>query len=76
MHELLNVWRSSMRIGRDAAPADELREIQEDVVITSPKVYESGIITHLDLRLVDLYEDCAIDHDDTTPTPTVPELPG
>lgn len=76
MHDLLNGWRSSAWIGRDAAAADQLREVQEDVIITSPKVYESGIITSLDLRLVDLYGDCASDHDDATPTPAAPELSG
>ena len=52
-----------LRTARDTVHADCLREIQEDVVITSPKVYESGIITSLALRLVDLYGDCVIERD-------------
>jgi hypothetical protein len=66
MHELFRLWHSPARIARDTAHADCLREIQDDVVVTSPKVYESGLITNLDLRLVDLYGDCAIESDGST----------
>jgi len=74
MQGMFRLWRSPARISRDTARADCLREIQEDVVLTSPKVYESGIITRLDLRLVDLYGDCAIESDAVIPAPAAPEL--
>jgi hypothetical protein len=62
IQEKLNTWRSSAH-ARGTAYAGYLREIQDDIVIMSPKVYESGIITRLDLRLVDLYGDCIIEDD-------------
>ncbi|HEY8291924.1 MAG TPA: hypothetical protein VIG44_05530 [Thermomicrobiales bacterium] len=61
IQEMFGLWHS---LARDTAHADCLREIQEDIVVTSPKVYESGIITSLDLRLVDLYGNCAIESGD------------
>ena len=73
IQELLSGWRSPTRPSHDTAYTDYLREIQEDIVITSPKVYESGIITRLDLRLVDLYGDCTIG-DDVIPAPAEHEL--
>lgn len=50
-------------------PARVSRETDETVVLTSPKVYESGIITRLDLRLVDVYGDCAIESEDVLSAP-------
>ncbi|MHB8646517.1 MAG: hypothetical protein ACYDAR_12085 [Thermomicrobiales bacterium] len=73
MHEIFRLRHSPARVSRDTAHGDCLREIQEDVVLLSPKVYESGIITRLDLRLVDLYGDCAIESADATPTAVVHE---
>lgn len=74
IQELVSGWRSSARPSHDAAYRDCLREIQDDVVITSPKVYESGILTRLDLRLVDLYGDCTIECNDCIPAPAEHEL--
>jgi hypothetical protein len=67
MHEFFHFRYSPAHTARDTARANCLREIQEDVIIISPKVYESGIITRLDLRLVDLYGDCAMVSDDVNP---------
>jgi hypothetical protein len=72
IQEKLSAWRSSAH-ARGTAYAGHLREIQDDVAIISPKIYESGIITRLDLRLVDLYGDCIIE-DDAIPTSTEHEL--
>lgn len=55
---MFSLWRPAARASRGT---------DEDVVITAPKVYESGIITSLDLRLVDLYGDCAIERHDPAP---------
>ncbi len=51
---------------------DLLREIQVDMGVTSPKVYESGVITSLDLHLVNLYDACevAVCPNPPTPVPT------
>jgi hypothetical protein len=67
MREMFIPWRSTPRISRDTAHADCLREIGTDVVLTSPKVYESGLVTNFDLRLVDLYGDCAFESRNLTP---------
>jgi hypothetical protein len=67
MREMFSLRRSAPRVARDTAHADCLREIGADVVLTSPKVYESGLLTSLDLRLVDLYGDCAFESRDLTP---------
>lgn len=72
MQEMFRLWHSPARISRDTAHADCLREIQEDVTITSPKIYESGILTRLDLRLVDLYGDCVIESNDAIPASVAP----
>ncbi|MGI8856442.1 MAG: hypothetical protein ACR2JW_11875 [Thermomicrobiales bacterium] len=58
---MFSLRRLTPHVSRDTAHADCLREIGEDIVLTSPKVYESGLITSLDLRLVDLYGDCAFE---------------
>jgi len=63
---MFSLRRPTPRASDDTAHTDCLRAIQEDIVITSPKVYESGLITSLDLRLVDLYGDCAFESRDTT----------
>ena len=70
--ERLSGWRSSAH-ARDTVYGGCLHDIQDDVMLTSPKIYESGIITRLDLRLVDLYGDCLI-ADDTLPAPAEHEL--
>jgi hypothetical protein len=67
MREMFSLRRSTPRISRDTAHADCLREIGADVVLISPKVYESGLLTSLDLRLVDLYGDCAFESRALTP---------
>jgi hypothetical protein len=67
MQEMFSLWRSIAHVSRDTTHADCLREIGEDVVLTSPKVYESGLITNLDLRFVDLYGDCAFESRHLTP---------
>ena len=61
IREMLSLRRPVSRVLRDSAHADCLREIGQHVALTSPKVYESGIVTSLDLRLVDLYGDCAFE---------------
>lgn len=73
IQDTLSAWRSSAR-ARDTASTDCLREIEDDVAIISPKVYESGIITRLDPRLVDLYGDCAVESNDSVPAPAEHEL--
>lgn len=73
IQEKLSAWRSAAH-ARDTAYTNCLREIQDDVIITSPKIYESGIVTCLDLRLVDLYDDGAIESNDTAPAPAEHEL--
>lgn len=70
--EKLSAWRFSAH-ARGTPYAGHLREIQDEVMLTSPKIYESGIITRLDLRLVDLYGDCLI-ADDAPPAPAEHEL--
>jgi hypothetical protein len=72
---MFSLRRPAHRAPDDTAPAHGLRAIQGDVVVTSPKVYESGLITRLDLRLVDLYGDCAIESRDT-PRNASPHAPG
>jgi hypothetical protein len=67
IREMFSLRRPLLRIARDSSHADRLRAIGEDVVLTSPKVYESGLLTNLDLRLVDLYGDCAFESRDLTP---------
>ena len=54
---MFTLRRSLLRISRDTAHTNRLNEIGADVVLTSPKVYESGLVTNFDLRLVDLYGD-------------------
>lgn len=71
---MFSLRRPAHRISGDTVRADCLREIQENIAITSPKVYESGIITRLDLRLVDLYGDNAIERNDVISTPAEHEL--
>jgi hypothetical protein len=66
LREMFSLRRFTPRVSRDTAHADRLREIGEDIVLTSPKVYESGLLTNLDLRLVDLYGDCAFESRDLT----------
>lgn len=66
MREMFSMRRSTPRISIDTAHVDHLREIGAYVVLTSPKIYESGLITSLDLRLVDLYGDCAFESRDVT----------
>jgi hypothetical protein len=73
IQERVSGWRSSARPSHDTAYTDCLREIEDDVVIVSPKVYESGIITRFDLRLVDLYGDCIVEND-IIPAPAEHEL--
>ncbi len=74
MQDLFHLWGFVARASRNPAHADRLRAIQEDVIITSPKIYESGIITNLNLRLVDLYGDDAIARDDLIRAPAAHEL--
>lgn len=66
IREMFTLRRSSLRISRDTAHANHLEEIGADVVLTSPKVYESGLVTNLDLRLVDLYGGDDIENRDLT----------
>lgn len=61
---VLTLLHPTHRVSRDTAHADYLREIGADGLLTSPKIYESGIITSLELRLVDLYGDCAFKRKD------------
>ncbi len=61
MHELFRLWHAPARLSRETDHAACLRALQEDGIIVSPKVYESGIILRLNLRLVDLYGDCVIE---------------
>ena len=74
MREMFSLRRSTPRQSRDTTHADCLSEIAEDVVLMSPKVYESGIVTSLDLRLVDLYGDCAFESNDATPATAEHEI--
>ncbi len=67
MREMFSLRRPTPRISRNTAHADCLREIGEEIVLTSPKVYESGLVTSLDLRLVALYGDCAFESRDPAP---------
>lgn len=71
---MFSLRRSTHHVAGDTAHADYLRAIEEDIVVTSPKVYESGVITSLDLRLVDLYGDCAFESRDTTTDAPAHEL--
>jgi hypothetical protein len=74
MREMFSLRRPTPRIARDTTHADCLREIGADVVLTSPKVYESGLLTSLDLRLVDLYGDCAFESRDLNPVDSQDEI--
>ena len=71
---LFRLWYSLKRTARDTDYADCLLEIQEDVLIVSPKAYESGVITSLDLRLVDLYGDDVMMRHEEVPAPAEHEL--
>lgn len=62
-------WRSASHLSRGTAFPGYLHALQSDVGITSPKIYESGIVMHLDLRLVDLYGDDATACDNRVPSP-------
>jgi hypothetical protein len=71
---IVSLWRPTHHATGKNARADYLHAIQEDVVVTSPKVYESGMITNLDLRLVDLYGDDANESRHTTSDAPLHEL--
>lgn len=67
--------RPTDHVSGDSTRTDDRREIKDDVVAPSPKVYESGVITNLDLRLVDLRGDgdCAVESRDTVHDAPPPE---
>lgn len=68
IREMLRLHRSKPGASRDPDDAGLPRGSGEDIVLASTSRYESGIITRLDLRLVDLYGDCAFESEDPTPT--------
>ncbi len=66
---LMTHWRSASHLSHDTAFSGYLHALQSDVGVTSPKIYESGVVTRLDLRLVDLYGDDATARDKRVPPP-------